>query len=286
MKGAGYRGGNYLAESKVGAEKEGREKFLHAAVREAGVLLLLVVVAETSSHAKPSVATESAVLLLLLLLASRGVSKVVKLSVLSSTVVVGSSESSSAVSLGERVGVVQSGVANVPVGSVNGRGGHHVHASSTSEGEVEQGGLLVVVVASSASASSSSVGVVVLHVLSLELGLDSLAVGGVANHRENGSDALDELWRSNVEESDLDNSKQKKRKTATDEHALSRLGVVKSGLDDVVGERVSEELLESVSVEKLSDEGLSGLGLGDSDALRSRGRKMCWSVSECRRPGR
>lgn len=240
------------------------------------MLLLLVVVTETSSHAETSVASEATVLLLLLLLlllASRRVAKVVELgmleSVLAPTVVVRPPESSSAVSLGERVGVVQSGVTDVPVGSVNGRGSHHVHASSSTEGEVEQGGLLVVVVASSTSASSSAVGVVVLHVLSLELGLDSLAVRSVADHGEDGSDALDELREEIRERVRVGHPKQETCKyRATHEHALSRLGVVKSGLDDVVGERVSEELLESVSVEKLSNEGLSGLGLGDSDALR------------------
>lgn len=238
------------------------------------MLLLLVVLTETSSHAEPSVASEATVLLLLLLLllASGRVAKVVELgvleSVLASTVVVRPSESSSAVSLGERVGVVQSGVTDVPVGSVNGRGGHHVHASSSTEGEVEQGGLLVVVVASSTSASPSSVGVVVLHVLSLELGLDSLAVRGVADHGEDGSDALDELRRKEGRVRVGHPQQEDRKYRATHEHALSRLGVVKSGLDDVVGERISEELLESVSVEKLSDEGLSGLGLGNSDALR------------------
>lgn len=54
---------------------------------------------------------------------------------------------------------------------------------------------------------------------------------------------------------------------ATHEHALSGLGVVERGLDDVVGERVAQELLEAVAVEELGDEGLACLGLSDADAL-------------------
>ena len=53
----------------------------------------------------------------------------------------------------------------------------------------------------------------------------------------------------------------------THEHALSGLSIVESSLDDVVGERVSKELLKSVSVEEFGDEDLPGIGLGDSDAL-------------------
>lgn len=139
----------------------------------------------------------------------------------------------------------------------------HAHAhTTTSESEVDE--RLLLVVASSANAAedatvaettgvaalptvtvavASAVVVMLLHVLPLELGLNPLAVRRVADHREDRPDALDE------------------------KHSLARFGIVERRLDDVVGERVPEEFLESVPVEELGDEDLARLRLGDSDAL-------------------
>lgn len=139
----------------------------------------------------------------------------------------------------------------------------HAHAHpTTSESEVDE--RLLLVVASSANAAedatvaettgvaalptvtvavASAVVVMLLHVLPLELGLNPLAVRRVADHRKDRPDALDE------------------------KHSLARFGIVERRLDDVVGERVPEEFLESVSVKELGDEDLARLRLGDSDAL-------------------
>lgn len=61
-----------------------------------------------------------------------------------------------------------------------------------------------------------------------------------------------------------------KSSQSTYQHSLRRIGVVQRGLNDVVGERVSEKLLQTASVEKLADEDLSELGVGNSNALRER----------------
>jgi len=93
------------------------------------------------------------------------------------------------------------------------------------------------------------VGVVVTaHLLALELGLDPLAVRSVADHRENRSDAVDK------------------------QHTLTRFGVVQRSLDDVVGERVSQQLLKATSVEQLADEDLPLLRIGNSDALKEESK--------------
>jgi hypothetical protein len=54
---------------------------------------------------------------------------------------------------------------------------------------------------------------------------------------------------------------------ATYQHALRRVGVVQRGLNDVVGKRVPKKLFQTASVEKLANEDLSELRVGNSDAL-------------------
>lgn len=100
------------------------------------------------------------------------------------------------VGLGESVGVVESGVSDVSVRVdgllVSSSSAHHAHPSAT-EGEIDESGLLIV--ASTAAVSVSvAVVVVLLHVLALKLGLDSLSIGRISDHGEDGSDALDELY--------------------------------------------------------------------------------------------
>lgn len=120
---------------------------------------------------------------------------------------------------------------------------------------------LVTVVAASASAVSTRVRVVVTtaHLFTLQLGLDSLAVRSVSDHRKNGSNAFHELHNGSAR--DL------YRRECTYEHSLSRVGIVQSGLDNIVGERISQQLFQSASVEKFANENLSQLGVGDSNAL-------------------
>lgn len=60
----------------------------------------------------------------------------------------------------------------------------------------------------------------------------------------------------------------------THEHTLRRVGVVQGGLNDVVGEGVSQELLQPASVQELANENLSQLGIGNSDALKGRQRSL------------
>ncbi len=81
---------------------------------------------------------------------------------------------------------------------------------------------------------------------SLQLGLDSLAVRSVADHWQDGTNALNQS------------------------DSLSGVGIVESSLDDVVGERVSEELFQTESVEEFSDEDFAELRVGDSDALSEK----------------
>ena len=221
-------------------------------------MLGLAKVAEAAGHAE----TAGAEAVLGLLAAGGGdVAKVVELLLLldllvllllllktAAVVAVGKAAESAAaaVGFGERVRVVKRPVAEVPVRRVDRRWRvvHHADAASAAEGEVEQGRLLVVAaVAVAATAVATAVGVVVLHVLALQLRLDPLAVRGVADHRQNRPDALDE------------------------EHALAGLGIVERRLNNIVGERVAQELLEPVPVEELGDERLARLGLGDADAL-------------------
>jgi hypothetical protein len=85
--------------------------------------------------------------------------------------------------------------------------------TSSAEGEVEKGGLLVVRVSSPSSSTGMVVSVavvvvvvavvammvmVLLHVFTLKLRLDPLAVRGVSDHGEDGSDAFDELDREDT----------------------------------------------------------------------------------------
>jgi hypothetical protein len=73
--------------------------------------------------------------------------------------------------------------------------------------------------------------------------LNSLAVRGVSDRREDRSDRLDE------------------------NQALVQVAVVEDRLDHVVAVRVTQELLQSRSVQHLADEDFSDLRVGDSDAL-------------------
>lgn len=98
-----------------------------------------------------------------------------------------------------------------------------------------------------ASVVSSSAVMVVSF--SLNLGLNALAVRCVANHRQDWADSLDQL------------------------STLRRLGVVKSGLDDVIGERVTQETLETLLVEQLVDDRTTSSRIGDTDALLDNVRR-------------
>lgn len=106
----------------------------------------------------------------------------------------------------------------------------------------------IAVAISATSASTSKVVVVTTstpttHLLSLELGLDSLSVRSVSDHGQDRLDVFDQ------------------------DHALRRIRVVESGLNDVIGKRVSEQLLQSVSVQELANKDLSKFRVGHSDAL-------------------
>ena len=72
--------------------------------------------------------------------------------------------------------------------------------------------------ARSNTTTATTVVVVVTVLFTLQLRLDSLAVRRVADHGKDGSNMIDEG------------------------HSLSRIGVVQSGLNDVVGKRISQQL--------------------------------------------
>jgi hypothetical protein len=133
--------------------------------------------------------------------------------------------------------------AAVAVGTGVRSGVHRLNAVELSA--VSAGHELLLVVSSSSTVVTSSTSTVthVVARLALDLGLDALAVGRVADHREDGADRLDELG------------------------ALSGLGVVESGLDDVVGEGVAKETLETLLDEELVDDGATTGGISDTDAL-------------------
>jgi hypothetical protein len=50
-------------------------------------------------------------------------------------------------------------------------------------------------------------------------------------------------------------------------HSLSRITVIENSLNDIVSVTVSEQLLQSRSVEDLSNKSLSDFGVGNSDTL-------------------
>ena len=96
--------------------------------------------------------------------------------------------------------------------------------------------------AATSSASSTSV-LGEGSVFAGELGLNPLAVGRVADGREDGPDAVDE------------------------DHALLYLTVVEDGLDHVVAVAVSQELFQTWTIEHLGDQAFSSLGVSHSDAF-------------------
>jgi hypothetical protein len=104
-------------------------------------------------------------------------------------------------------------------------------------------------------------------VLTGELGLDALAVRGVADGREDGANALDELKNVVSDKGTSKHSRVRDRASSTHHHTLADLAVVQDGLDDIVAVAVAKELLESGAVEHLSDEDLPDLGVGHADAL-------------------
>jgi hypothetical protein len=123
---------------------------------------------------------------------------------------------------------------------------------------------LVAVVAASASASAVSARVRVVvsttHLFTLELGLNSLAVRSVSDHGEDGSNAFHELYTGSTWDP--------QRGRCTYEHSLSRVGIVQSGLDNIVGKGISQQLFQTASVEQFANENLSQFRVGDSNALR------------------
>lgn len=130
---------------------------------------------------------------------------------------------------------------------------------------------LMAVVAASASASAVSARVRVVvstaHLFTLQLGLNSLAVRSVSDHGEDGSNAFHELYNGSA--------RNRKRGKCTHEHSLSRVGIVQSGLDNVVGKGISQQLFQSASVEQFANENLSQFRVGDSNALQGVSEVPC-----------
>ena len=90
------------------------------------------------------------------------------------------------------------------------------------------------------AAAGATVVILVTVLFTLQLGLDSLAVRRVADHGQDGSDVVDELHNVNAIMSGGSDSNEKSHPTHG--HSLSRVGVVQSGLDDIVGKRVAQQL--------------------------------------------
>lgn len=89
----------------------------------------------------------------------------------------------------------------------------------------------------------ASASTIVIHLLTLKLVLDTLAVGSVANQRKYRADALDE------------------------QRTLVGLGIVQGSLDTVVSIRVTQQLLETSTVQELLDEDLASAVFGNTDTL-------------------
>jgi hypothetical protein len=108
------------------------------------------------------------------------------------------------------------------------------------------------------AAAAAAAAVAERSVLTLELGLDALAVRRVADRREDGTDALDKLGRLAL---DLLTA------SPTHNHTLVDLAVVEDRLDDIVAVAVAQELLQAGAVKHLANEHLADFRVGDADTL-------------------
>jgi hypothetical protein len=108
------------------------------------------------------------------------------------------------------------------------------------------------------TAAAAAAAVAERSVLTLELGLDALAVRRVADRREDGTDALDKLGRLAL---DLLTA------SPTHNHTLVDLAVVEDRLDDIVAVAVAQELLQAGAVKHLANEHLADFRVGDADTL-------------------